>query len=58
MRSHELTHNTLTISFFSKYVVANDSVRSGFALKGGTLLLLLLLEGLHRLIDLVIHLRR
>ena len=34
MRSHELTHNTLTISFFRKYVVANASVCSGFALSG------------------------
>gem|GEM_PF-4568385 len=33
MRSHERTHDTLTTCFFSKCVVANDSVCSGFALK-------------------------
>ncbi len=32
MRSHELTHDTLTTCFLSKCVVANDSVCSGFAL--------------------------
>jgi|GEM_PF-1111169 hypothetical protein len=31
MRSHELTHDALTACFFSKYVVANDPVCSGFA---------------------------
>jgi len=32
MRSQELTHDTLTNCFFSKYVVALEPVCAGFAL--------------------------